>query len=307
MPHILVSIPSPGPEWQSFTVGPLTIRYYALFMVLGIIVAAIWTDRRLVKRGAEPGITLDVVLWTVPLGIIGARAYHVLTHPHDYFYAGANLWHVLYIWEGGNAIFGSFIGGAVGLYLATIFTKLRFFSFADALVPGLLLAQSVGRLGNYINNELFGLPTTLPWGLEIPTTNKAYPVGLPAGTLFQPLFLYEIIWNVAGIVVLLLIERRWKPRWGVFFGLYLVWYGIGRSYLESIRIDPSEYSFWGLPTNVWAAIGAAALGVIIIVVQKVRHRGIEPSVYRRGQEWVKPGSEVELYDTAALAKSSSGS
>jgi prolipoprotein diacylglyceryl transferase len=291
---VVSSIPSPTTAWQSFTIGPLTIHLYALLILAGIIVAAWWTHRRLTKRGGEPGVTLDVVLWTVPLGIVGARFYHVFTHPHDYFYSGADLLDVFKIWDGGNAIFGALIGGAIGLWLACVTPKhkLRFMSFADALVPGLLLAQSVGRLGNYVNNELFGLPTTMPWGLQIPSSNKAFPAGLPEGTLFHPLFLYEIIWNVAGIVVLLLIERRFKPRWGIFFGLYLIWYGIGRSYLESIRIDPSEFGFLGIPSNVWAAFGAIVLGLVVVIVQSRRHTGAEPSVYRRGYEWSPAGDDV---------------
>ncbi|WP_425553264.1 prolipoprotein diacylglyceryl transferase [Gryllotalpicola koreensis] len=300
---LVSSIPSPPASWQSFPIGPLTIHLYALLILAGIIVAAWWTHARLTKRGGEPGIVLDVVLWTVPLGIIGARAYHVVTHPHDYFATGDNLWNVFAIWDGGNAIFGSLIGGAVGLWLACITPKhkLRFWSFADALVPGLLLAQAVGRLGNYVNNELFGLPTRLPWGLEIPSTNKAYPAGLPDGTVFHPLFLYEIIWNVLGIVVLLAIERRFKPRWGMFFGMYLIWYGAGRSWLESIRIDPSEFGFAGIPSNVWAAFAAVVLGIVIIAVQHHRHPGAEPSVYRRGFEWT-PNADAKTEATDAAGE-----
>ncbi|WP_425555018.1 prolipoprotein diacylglyceryl transferase [Gryllotalpicola daejeonensis] len=294
MEALVSSIPSPTAAWQSWKIGPLTIHLYALLILAGIIVAAWWTHVRLTKRGGEPGVVLDVVLWTVPLGIIGARFYHVFTHPHDYFYSGANLWNVFAIWDGGNAIFGSLIGGAVGLWLACALPKhkLRFWSFADALVPGLLLAQAVGRLGNYVNNELFGLPTKMPWGLQISSDNKAFPAGLPSGTLFHPLFLYEIIWNLVGIAVLLLIERKYKPRWGIFFGMYLIWYGVGRSWLESIRIDPSEFSFLGIPTNVWAAFGAIVLGIVIIAVQSHRHHGAEPSVYRRGYEWT-PGESAD--------------
>jgi prolipoprotein diacylglyceryl transferase len=296
---LVSSIPSPTAEWQSWKLGPLTIHLYALLILAGIIIAAWWTHVRLTRRGGEPGIVLDVVLWTVPLGIVGARLYHVFTHPHDYFYSGANLWNVFAIWDGGNAIFGSLIGGAVGLWLACALPKhkLRFWSFADALVPGLLFAQAVGRLGNWVNNELFGLPTKMPWGLEIPSDNKAYPAGLPDGTLFHPLFLYEIIWNVVGIVLLLAIERKYKPRWGLFFGMYLIWYGLGRSWLEAIRIDPSEFSFLGIPTNVWAAFAAIVVGIVIIAVQHHRHPGAEPSVYRRGYEWT-PGDDSAAGESA---------
>jgi prolipoprotein diacylglyceryl transferase len=291
------SIPSPPPEWASFTIGPFTIRTYALCILAGIVLATIWTSRRLTKRGAEPGVVLDVILWAVPLGIIFARAYHVFTHPADYFYPGADLWKTLFIWEGGNAIFGALIGGAVGAYIGCRISGLRFWSFADALAPALLLAQAAGRLGNYFNHELFGLPTNLPWGLEIESSNPAFPAGLPDGTLFQPLFLYEIIWNVIGIFVLLWIERRFRLRWGKLFAVYLIWYGLGRSYLESIRIDPSEYSFLGIPFNVWAAFAAVVLGIVIFIVQSRRHPGLEPSVYRPGREWHKPDAEVDSDDT----------
>ncbi|HRN28881.1 MAG TPA: prolipoprotein diacylglyceryl transferase, partial [Terrimesophilobacter sp.] len=156
-------------------------------------------------------------------------------------------------------------------------------TFADALAPGLLLAQAFGRLGNWFNHELYGLPTDLPWGLEIESTNAAFPAGLPEGTLFHPTFLYEILWNLLGVAVLLLVERRWNLQWGRLLGCYLIWYGIGRSFFESIRIDPSEI-FFGIRTNVWAAIFAVVVGLIIVVVQGRRHPGLEPSPYVDGAQ-----------------------
>jgi len=295
------SIPSPGPEWQNIPIDLFgwhwRIQTYAIMILIGIVVAVLWTSRRLSKRGGEPGVVLDFTLWAVVLGIVGARLYHVFTHPGDYFYAGANPWNVFAIWEGGNAIFGSLIGGAVGVLIAARITGVRFWSFADALAPALLLAQAIGRLGNYVNQELFGLPTNLPWGLQIDAGNKAIPVGLPDGTLFQPLFLYEIIWNVIGVVVILFLERKFQLRWGKTLAVYLIWYGLGRSYLESIRIDPSEFNILGIPTNVWAAFLAVILGIVIFVVQTRRHPGLEPSVYRPGREWVRPDAEVDSDDT----------
>jgi prolipoprotein diacylglyceryl transferase len=250
--------------------------------LLGIVVATVWTNRRLVARGAENWIVLDVILFAIPIGIVGARIYHVLTHPGDYFYEGADLWRTLYIWEGGNAIFGSLLGGAVGALIGARFAGLKFWSFADALAPGLLVAQALGRLGNWFNNELFGLPTTLPWGLEIQPSNPAFPVGLPAGTLFHPTFLYEMIWNLLGVVAIVVLERRLSLRWGRTFGLYLIWYGVGRSIFETIRIDPSGTLF-GVRTNVWGALIAVLIGIIIIVVQGRRHPGAEESVYLAGR------------------------
>jgi prolipoprotein diacylglyceryl transferase len=295
------SIPSPGPEWQQIPIDLFGLHWriqtYAICILIGIVVAAMWTSRRLSKRGGEPGVVLDIILWAVPLGIIGARVYHVITHPADYFFAGADLWKTLYIWEGGNAIFGALIGGAVGAYIGCRWAGVRVWSFADALAPAMLLAQALGRLGNYFNQELFGLPTDLPWGLQIDSGNKAIPVGLPENTLFQPLFLYEIIWNVIGIVVILWLERKFRLRWGKAFAVYLIWYGLGRSYLESIRIDPSEFNFLGLQSNIWAAFAAVVLGIVLFIVQSRRHPGLEPSVYRPGREWVRKNAEVDSDDT----------
>ncbi|MDH6236900.1 prolipoprotein diacylglyceryl transferase [Cryobacterium sp. CG_9.6] len=286
----------PSPEWSYVDLGWFRIHAYALCILAGIILATMITSRRLSSRGGEPGVVLDIILWAVPLGIVGARVYHVLTHPGDYFYDGADLWDTVKIWEGGNAIFGSLIGGAIGAYIGCRQTGIRFWSFVDAVAPAMLIAQATGRLGNWFNHELFGVPTTLPWGLQIEATNPAYPVGLPPETLFHPTFLYEMIWNVVGVFVILLIERRINMRWGKAFAVYLIWYGLGRSFFETIRIDPSEI-FFGIRTNVWAAYGAILLGIIIFLVQRRAHLGLELSVYVPGREWTAVVPEVGSQDT----------
>ena len=282
--HLITSIPSP--TIQYFELGPLRIHIYALCILAGIALATWITDARLTKRGAERGVVLDIILWAVPLGIIGARFYHVFTHPADYFYDGADLLKVFYIWEGGNAIFGSLLGGAVGAWIGCKQTGIRFWSFADALAPAMLIAQSAGRLGNYFNHELFGQPTTLPWGLEIESTNPAFPAGLPEGTLFHPMFLYEILWNLLGAFVIIVLERKLYLRWGKAFGVYLIWYGIGRSVFETYRLDSSE-TFLSIRTNVWAALLAVLVGLVIIFIQNRRHPGKELSVYVEGGPAVK--------------------
>jgi len=304
-----LSIPSPDYAWQVFNLGQwlrdiglewfpfdLNVHAYAICILIGIVAAGILTNHRLKQRGAEPGVVLDIVIWAIPLGIVGARIFHVLTHPNDYFYDGADLLRVFYVWEGGIAIFGSLIGGAVGAWIGCRFAGVRFWTFADAVAPALLLAQAFGRLGNWFNHELFGLPTNLPWGLEIESTNAAFPPGLPEGTLFHPTFLYEIIWNLVGLALILIVERKLRLQWGKVLGLYLIWYGLGRTVFESIRIDPTEI-FLGLRVNVWAAIAAIVLGVVIIAVQTRRHPGLEPSAYVPGREWVAPGTGVESDDT----------
>lgn len=328
-----LSIPSPPEEWQiplTIPIGQwlhgllpfvpetqvLAIHTYALCILAGIIAATVLTSKRLTRRGAEPGMVLDVIIWAVPLGLVGARAWHVLTHPGDYFFEGADPWEVVRIWNGGNAIFGSLMGGAVGAWIGCRIAGLRFWTFADALAPAMLLAQVLGRLGNYFNHELFGQPTDLPWGLEIEATNPAFPVGLEPGTLFHPTFLYEMIWNVVGIVFLLTMERRFrlvkrtvaglavpvpigdeKPRleWGTVWALYLIWYGIGRVWFESIRVDPSEV-FFGIRANVWGAILAIVVGIVLFRVQRQRHPGVEPGPYVPGREW-KPEGAVDSAGT----------
>jgi len=308
-----LSIPSPPISWEGFTIPlgqwlhfigvptsyGLNIRTYALCLLAGMIVATWLTSRRLVQRGAEPGSGLDIAILAIAFGIVGARIYHVLTHFNDYFGPGhpAGYWvHAFYIWEGGIAIFGSILGGIVGILIGCAWTGVRFWSFADALVPGLLLAQAIGRLGNYFNHELYGQPTTLPWGLKIEASNAAYPIGLPAGTLFHPTFLYEIIWNLLGVVVLLAVERKFRLRWGTLAGVYFIVYGIGRIWFESIRIDPSVV-FLGLRTNVWGAIFAAIAGLIILLVQSRRHPGMESTVYRPGRGWSTKASTVDSDET----------
>ncbi|THG33074.1 prolipoprotein diacylglyceryl transferase [Naasia lichenicola] len=301
-----LSIPSPPSEWVTYVipVGGLTftIHAYALIILVGIIAAIVLTSRRLTARGAEPGIVIDIALWAVPLGIIGARLYHVFTHVSDYFVAGKSpldtFIGVIAIWEGGNAIFGSLIGGAIGVLIGCRISGLRFWTFADALAPGLLIAQALGRLGNWFNVELYGIPTDLPWGLEVPSSNSAFPAGLADGTLFHPTFLYELIWNLIGAALLIVLGRRASLQWGKTLALYLIWYGIGRSAIESIRIDTSEV-FLGIRTNVWAGFAAILIGVVIFVVQSRRHPGLEPSPYRPGREWAGDRKPVGSSYTAS--------
>lgn len=294
------SIPSPPAEWRSFNIGSwlrsigldwfslnLSINAYALFILTGIAIAVWLTNRRLTARGAEPWVVIDIALWAVPLGILGGRLFHVVTHPADYFFAGADLLRIFYVWEGGLAIFGALVGGGIGAWIGTKMAGLRFWSFADALAPGLLIAQGVGRMGNYFNQELFGAPTDLPWGLEIDPGNRAIPVGLPVDTLFHPTFLYEMWWNILGAMVIIAVAKTFTLQWGRVFALYLIWYGVGRFFLETLRLDVAEVIF-GLRSNQWASIAAVVLGLMILAVQRRRHPGLEPSVYHPGKEWEPP-------------------
>ncbi|KAJ1681604.1 hypothetical protein LUZ63_023184 [Rhynchospora breviuscula] len=290
---VLASIPSPSISY--IDLGPLRIHFYALCIVAGIIVAVFLTNARLTRRGAEKWVVIDICLLAVPIAIVFARIYHVVTHLGFYFGPGSNPWNPLQpgsvwaIWEGGIAIYGALIGGALGAWLGCRWTGIRFWTFADALAPGLIIAQAMGRFGNWFNQELFGQPTDLPWGLEIARPNPAIPIGLPDGTLFQPTFLYEVVWNLLGAAVILWVGTRFTLQWGKQFAVYLVWYSAGRIVWESIRIDPSDIIL-GLRTNVWAAIFGVVLGIAIFVVQSRRHHGLEPSPYQPGRESKAPGA-----------------
>ena len=297
--NIPASIPSP--DVSSIQLGPFLLHFYALFILAGIAAAVIMTSRRLTRRGGEPGVVLDITLWAVPFGIFGGRIYHVATHPTDYFYPGANLWTTLYIWEGGLAIFGAILFGGLGAYIACRRAGLRFFSFADALAPGMLLAQSFGRLGNYVNQELFGTPTAFPWGLQIDPSRPAFPSGMPADTVFHPLFLYEILWNLLGVIVILLAERQYNLRWGKTLGLYLIVYGTGRAWFESFRLDPTEFEVLGLKINILVAASVALIGLILIVGQSRRHGELETSPYLRASGGSTPGAPVRTIDAPANA------
>lgn len=275
--QFLASIPSPPISF--FMVGPVKIHFYALCILTGMILAIWLADRRLVSRGATSGLALDIALWTIPIAVVGARIFHVLTHSGDYFYPGADLTAVFRIWEGGIAIYGGLIGGAIGAWIGSNRAGIKFWSFADAVAPGILLAQAIGRWGNYFNQELFGFETTLPWGLEIDPDNPAFPPGLPADTLFHPTFLYESIWSLIGVAILLSLDKRLNLRWGTMFGAYLIYYSLGRLITENLRIDPSDIIL-GLRTNVWSAILGVLVGALIIYWQKRQHPGPEASVYK---------------------------
>lgn len=300
MPPVLTAIPSPPLEWRAFALGPLTIHTYALIIVAGIVVSVLWTNQRMTRRGGEPWVIIDIAMPAVLLGLVGARLWHVFTHPADYFYPGANFWNIFAIWEGGNAIIGALIGGAIGAWLVCRVRGIRFLSFADAAAPTILLAQAIGRLGNWFNHELFGWPTNLPWGLEILPTNPAYPSGLPAGTLFHPTFLYELLWNLAGVGVLLLLERMLRWRGGRMLAGYLIWYGLGRMAIESIRVDYSEVIF-GMRSNVFGALLMVLVGVAVYIVATRRDREtpLERTIYVSNEPFVPEDTDAKTAGSTA--------
>ena len=289
--RVLDSIPSPSISY--FDLGPFRIHFYALFIIFGIFVAGFMGHRRLKARGAQNLEVVDIALWTVPFGIVGGRVVHVLTHWNDYFAAGADPTAAFRIWEGGLAIYGAIVFGALGAYIGSRFSNIQFLAFADAIAPGLLLAQAIGRMGNYFNQELFGAPTDLPWGLEISNT-EAIPAGLPIDTYFSPTFAYEALLSILGVFVLLFLDKKYQLRSGRLFALYLIWYSACRFWVEGVRIDPSEIVF-GLRTFQWFAVAGIALGLVVYYVQTFIKSGPRTTVY------ISEGDAEVTVDQAATA------
>lgn len=277
MVRVIMSIPSP--DISQIEVGPLTIRFYALCLLAGMILAWFIGRRRWVARGGLADTFESIAIVAIPSGIVGARIYHVVTHWGDYFGEGRDPVSALYIWEGGIAIFGAVIGGALGALFVCWRRGARITAFADSLAPGLILAQAVGRLGNWFNQELFGGPDDGPLGLEIDPDHR--PAEYRDVETFQPTFLYELTWNALGCVFLLLIDRKFKLGWGKLMALYMVVYGTGRFWIEGIRTDFS-YMIGPLRTNQVTALVFIIVGVLLFAIAHTLRKGREPWVERRG-------------------------
>ncbi|WP_265521077.1 prolipoprotein diacylglyceryl transferase [Oerskovia flava] len=258
----------PSPSQHTWYVGPFPLRAYALAILAGIGVALWLTRKRWVERGGKADDVLEIAFWAVPFGIVGGRIYHVISTPAPYWGEGGDPLRALRIWDGGLGIWGAVALGAVGAYIGCRRQRVSFAGFADALAPGLLLAQAVGRLGNWFNQELYGSETTLPWGLEI----DAHP-----GVLFHPTFLYEMIWNVLAAVALIYLDRRFRLGHGRVFWLYVLFYTLGRVWIEMLRIDEAELVL-GVRLNVWTSILVGVGALIAFIVVGRRHPGREETV-----------------------------
>ncbi len=260
----------PSPTVGALDLGPLTLRAYALCILAGIVLAVWLTGRRLVDRGYDSAVTLDVAAYAVILGIIGGRIYHVITTPGPYFGEGGSLVDALKIWNGGLGIWGAVALGALGAWIGCRRAGVSFLAFADAAAPGVAFAQAIGRWGNWFNNELYGGPTTLPWGLEIHEWDQgagravtdASGDAVVLGT-FHPTFLYESLFLVLLATALLVLDRRRRLAPGQLFGLYIAGYPIGRIVIERMRTDEAEMIL-GQRLNVWTSIAVFLLGVWIV-------------------------------------------
>jgi prolipoprotein diacylglyceryl transferase len=262
----------PSPSLSSFSVGPLTIHFYALCIITGIA-AAIWIGRkRYANLGGNPDDVSEVAIWAVPFGIIGGRIYHVITSPAQYFGANGNPVDALRIWEGGLGIWGAISLGAVGayLYFRTHKTTLNFRQLLDSLAPGVVVAQAIGRIGNYFNQEVFGKPTELPWGLEIDPLNR--PDGFESYATFHPTFLYELLWCLVVAVLLIKLPgflKQITSKQGDIFALYILGYTLGRVWIESLRIDEANLIL-GLRLNIWVSLIVLITASAYLIASKRR-------------------------------------
>ncbi len=243
--------------------GPLTIHFYALCIIAGIAIAVWLGDKRFRSHGENlENVVADVAIWAVPFGIIGGRLYHVISSPSQYFGKNGNPIDALKIWQGGLGIWGAISVGAIAAYFAYKKQQKKkdlpaFGYFLDALAPGILLAQAVGRLGNWFNGELFGRPTDLPWALEIPVSKR--PDGYASFATFHPTFLYELIWCTLIAAGLILWAKKLAP--GQVFSAYVALYSAGRLLIEIIRIDEAN-TIAGVRLNVWVSAILAILALL---------------------------------------------
>jgi phosphatidylglycerol---prolipoprotein diacylglyceryl transferase len=263
--HALLSLPSP-PSPVIFEAGPFALRWYGLCIALSIVVATWLTGRELSRKDYDPALALDALFLVVPLGFIGARIYHVVT---DYdLYAEDPIPGVFAVWNGGLGIYGAVAGGFLGLILFGWYRGVSPLIIADAAAPGLILAQAIGRWGNYFNQELFGRPSDLPWAIRISPENR--PVQFADTEAFHPTFLYESIWNLLVCFVLLWVARRFAERLrdGDLVLLYVSLYSVGRFFVETLRVDPAFLIGGSIRGNLFVS-SVLALGCAMILL--LRH------------------------------------
>ena len=277
----MIALFIPSPSQGVWYLGPAPIRAYALAIILGVVAAVWFGNKRWTARGGAPGQVADLALWAVPAGIVGARLWHVATDSNLYFGNGRDWWKAFEIWNGGLGIWGGVAGGMLGAWIYCRRHNIDVLALADTLAPVLLLAQAIGRFGNYFNQELFGRPTVLPWALKIDAVHR--PGGYEQYATFHPTFLYETLWNLTAIAVILWLERRFRLNSGRVFALYMMIYTLGRGWIENLRIDPVELrDVGGLRLNVWTSLIVFLAGATFFLYRTL-HRKV-PNLEQVDQE-----------------------
>ncbi|MEU6733041.1 prolipoprotein diacylglyceryl transferase [Streptomyces physcomitrii] len=281
----------PSPSRGVLNLGPIPLRGYAFCIILGVFLAVWIGNRRWIARGGRAGTVADIAVWAVPFGLVGGRLYHVITDYQLYFSEGRDWVDAFKIWEGGLGIWGAISLGAVGAWIGARRRGIPLPAYADAVAPGIALAQAAGRWGNWFNQELYGKATDLPWALKITSSDD----GRVPGT-YHPTFLYESLWCIGVALLVVWADRRFKLGHGRAFALYVAAYCAGRGWIEYMRVDEAHHVL-GLRLNVWTAILVFAAAVAYIVVSARLRPGRE--------EIVEPGAAPAEGDGAA-AKSATG-
>ena len=263
----------PSPPQGVWYLGPVPIRGYALSILTGIIVAFFLSRRRWKSTGGSPEHFENIILISIVMGVIGARIYWVIIEWKRYFGEGGTWYHMFFIWQGGLGIWGGItVGFLTALFLCRHY-GVSFLKVADCVGPAFIIAQGIGRLGNWWNQELYGLPTTVPWALEIDRAHRV--AGYAQYETFHPTFLYEMLWNFVGAAFLIWFGKRFRLGSGVVFFLYIIVYAIGRFWIELLRIDP-VHVILGLRVNNWTTLIAGLIGVAGLVVCLRRRKKTEP-------------------------------
>ncbi|MFF3891877.1 prolipoprotein diacylglyceryl transferase [Streptomyces sp. NPDC001812] len=281
----------PSPSSGVLYLGPVPLRGYAFSILVGLFVALWIVDRRWVARGGQKGTAWDIAFWAIPFGLVGGRLYHVITDYQLYFGEGRDWVDAFKIWEGGLGIWGAVALGALGAWIGCRRRGIALPPYADAVAPGLALAQAIGRWGNWFNQELYGRETDLPWALHITSTEGGRVPGY-----YHPTFLYESLWCVGVALLVIWADRRFKLGHGRAFALYVAAYCAGRFWIEYMRVDEA-HDILGLRLNNWTAMIVFVLAVVYIVVSAKKRPGRE--------DVVEPG-EAAAFDGAADASGGTG-
>jgi prolipoprotein diacylglyceryl transferase len=265
----------PSPSRGVLYLGPIPLRGYAFCIIIGVFVAVWLGGKRWVARGGQKTTVADIAVWAVPFGLVGGRLYHVITSYELYFGDGKDWVNAFKIWEGGLGIWGAIALGAVGAWIGCRRRGIPLPAWADALAPGIALAQACGRWGNWFNQELYGRPTDLPWALKIDSAHR--PVDSPDLATYHPTFLYESLWCVGVALLVIWADRRFKLGHGRAFAVYVAAYTVGRFWIESMRVDDAHHIL-GMRLNDWTSIVVFVGAVVYFVISAKRRPGREEVV-----------------------------
>ncbi|WP_327291628.1 prolipoprotein diacylglyceryl transferase [Streptomyces sp. NBC_01198] len=287
----------PSPAHGVIHLGPIPLRGYAFCIIIGVFVAVWYGNKRWIARGGRAGTVADIAVWAVPFGLVGGRLYHVITDYELYFTDGKDWVDAFKVWQGGLGIWGAIAMGALGAWIGCRRRGIALPAYADAIAPGIAFAQAIGRWGNWFNQELYGGPTTLPWGLKIDAAHR--PDNTPDLATYHPTFLYESLWCVGVALLVIWADRRFKLGHGRAFALYVAAYTVGRAWIEHMRVDYA-HQFLGMRLNDWTAI-LVFIGAVTYLVLSARLRPGREAVVEPVAAGDAPMDADEAGDTPAGA------